>query len=92
MKIILLLLIKIYWVLIPKNKRKQCIFRKSCSQYVFEITQEKGLLKGLKALNFRIKNCKYGFELFKNPITGKMQMVLPNRQIISENGIAERLL
>jgi len=92
MKIILLFFIKIYWLTVPKNKRKQCIFRKSCSQHVFETTSKYGLIRGLKALIFRISNCRYGFEIFQNPENGKIQMILPNHQVIDELEIAERLL
>jgi len=92
MKIILLFIIKIYWLTIPKNKRRQCIFRKSCSNYVFEITSKEGLIKGLKALLFRISNCRHGFEIFKNPENDKVQMILPNQQVIDEIDIAKRLL
>lgn len=92
MRIILLFLIKIYWFVIPKNKRRKCIFRKSCSQYVFETTSKDGLIKGLNALIFRISNCKHGFEIFKNPENGKTQMILPNQKVIDEIDIAKRLL
>lgn len=92
MKYILLLIIKLYWILIPQSKRKKCIFRKSCSKYVYDITIKEGSIKGFKALKFRIKNCKPGFIIFKNPISEKTQMLLPNHQVIEENNIAKRLL
>jgi hypothetical protein len=59
---------------------------------VYEITQEQGFLKGLKALKFRFENCRKGFELFKNPTNNRTNMLLPSRMIIEENEIAERLL
>jgi hypothetical protein len=31
----LLLLIKIYWLLWPKAQRRSCLFRISCSRYVY---------------------------------------------------------
>lgn len=92
MKYCLLFLIKMYWVFKPKTKPAKCIFKKSCSHYVYEETKQKGFLKGFKALVFRIKNCSYGFELFQNPINNEIQMILPNRIIIEEKEIAERLL
>lgn len=66
MRICLLFLIKIYWFIKPKNKKASCIFKKSCSNYVYETTKNKGLIAGLKSLKFRVKNCSYGFELYKN--------------------------
>jgi len=92
MRIFLLIVIRIYWFLIPKSKRRKCIFRKSCSNYVFEETLKNGLWVGLKAFRFRYENCRHGFEVFKNPIDNKVQMILTNHQIIGEENIAERLI
>ena len=92
MKYILLFIVKGYWILKPKNKKPCCIFRKSCSHYIYDKTKKEGFIEGVKALRFRIKNCKYGFELFINPINNKIQMILPNKSIIKEQGIAKRLL
>ncbi len=92
MKYVLLFSIKVYWFLKPKDKKPCCIFRKSCSHYVYEITLKEGFLIGFKALSFRIKNCRYGFELFRNPISNKTQMMLSDKSIIEEHHIAERLL
>jgi putative component of membrane protein insertase Oxa1/YidC/SpoIIIJ protein YidD len=91
MKYIILLLIRSYWFLKPKYRKPRCIFKKSCSHYVFEITNEKGFLKGLKALHFRYKNCRYGYEFFKNPVTGDKEIILLNGEIIPSYEIAERL-
>lgn len=59
---LLLLLIRIYW-LIPKKHRKPCLFKESCSKYVFRITRESGFICGCKALTRRYKTCrpKYAF-------------------------------
>ena len=57
MKVILLLFIKCYWVVIPKNKRRKCLFKTSCSHYVYQQTKVKGFQAGLRALQFRIQNC-----------------------------------
>ena len=84
-------MIRLYWFLKPKYSNPKCIFKKSCSNYVFEITKEQGFLKGLNALHFRYKNCRYGYEIFKNPVTNEMQMLLPSKTIIGNNEIAERL-
>lgn len=92
MKHLILSIIRLYWLVKPNNSKPKCLFRKSCSHYVYEITLEKGFLKGLKALKFRFKNCRNGFELFKNPINSTTNMVLPSKIIIEENEIAERLL
>lgn len=92
MRFFLLAFIQIYWILVQPSKRRKCIFRKSCSQHVFESTIKDGLNAGLEAFKFRYKNCSHGFELFKNPIDGRTRMILRNHQIIDEDDIAERLI
>jgi putative component of membrane protein insertase Oxa1/YidC/SpoIIIJ protein YidD len=91
-RIVLTSFIRLYWFFKSKNKAPCCIFRKSCSHYVYDKTTDEGFLAGIKALIFRIKNCKYGFELFIYPIDKKTYMILPNKDVIDEGGIAERLL
>jgi putative component of membrane protein insertase Oxa1/YidC/SpoIIIJ protein YidD len=85
-------MIRIYWFTKSRNNKPKCIFRKSCSHYVYEITQKQGFLKGLKAFMFRYRNCRGHVQIFKNPISNKTNMLLPSRIIIEENEIAERLL
>ncbi len=92
MKHLILFAIKMYWSCIPPSKRKKCIFKKSCSNYVFEITQKEGFISGLKAFQFRYKNCRGNFAIFKNPINNKIQMILPSQMIIEREEIAERLI
>jgi putative component of membrane protein insertase Oxa1/YidC/SpoIIIJ protein YidD len=92
MKLLILLTIRFYWFTKSKNSKPKCIFRKSCSHYVYEITQDQGLLKGLKAFVFRYENCRGYIQIFKNPINNKTNMLLSSRIIIEEDEIAERLL
>ncbi|GMN06289.1 hypothetical protein MTsPCn5_16780 [Croceitalea sp. MTPC5] len=92
MRQILLIIIKVYWFLIPESKRRCCIFREPCSQHVYKITSARGFGQGFKALIFRYQNCRYGYEIFENPITNKIQLILPNKGVIDENEIAISLL
>lgn len=85
------MVIKLYWLIIPAHKRCKCIFRKSCSHFVYEKTTNNGFIEGIKALIFRFQNCRYGHEIFQNPIDESLQMILPNGQIIKEKDIAKRL-
>ncbi|WP_444660006.1 membrane protein insertion efficiency factor YidD [Flavobacterium columnare] len=84
--------IRLYWLTKPKNKKPRCIFRKSCSHFIYEETLQNGFLKGLKAFHYRFKNCRSGFEVFKNPISNQVQMLLTSNQIIEEEEIAKRLI
>lgn len=92
MKYIILFGIRLYWIIIPQSKRRKCIFKKSCSNYVFETTQKEGFIKGLKAFQFRYKNCRGNFQIFKNPINNQIQMILPSQIIIDKEEISDRLI
>lgn len=92
MKYLLLLIIKTYWLIIPASKRKKCIFRKSCSKYVYEETTNNGIISGLKAFKYRFENCRAGAHFIENPITGNFQIILPNNQILDEKDISERFI
>lgn len=59
---------------------------------MFEKTQKEGFISGLKAFRFRYTNCRGNFEIFKNPVTNKIQMILPSQIIIDREEIAERLI
>ncbi|MEN2401503.1 membrane protein insertion efficiency factor YidD [Flavobacterium sp. MC2016-06] len=92
MKYLILLIIQTYWNFIPQSKRKRCIFKTSCSNYVYQITKNEGFIKGIKAFIFRYKNCRGNFEIFENPISKKKQILLPSKLIIDSDEIAERFL
>jgi putative component of membrane protein insertase Oxa1/YidC/SpoIIIJ protein YidD len=64
MKWLLLLIIQIYW-LIPKKYRRSCIFKVSCSRYVFEITIREGFINGCRAFNKRFYQCRPGYTEYK---------------------------
>lgn len=92
MKYLLIIVIQIYWKIIPVYKRKKCIYRISCSQYVYEATQKLGLKEGLKALRYRMGTCNSNFVLYQNPITRETQLLLSNGESLIEKEIAERLI
>jgi len=92
MKNLLIIPIKLYWFLIPASKRRLCIFRKSCSNYVYEETSKKGFRSGIKALRYRYQNCRSSYILFNDPLSDEKLMLLPNQQIIKEKEISEELI
>ena len=81
-----------YWKVIPSKNRKKCIYRISCSNYVFQETKDNGFLKGIEALNYRYHNCRQGFEIFYSPVDSSKQFILPSDEVLKENEIAKRLL
>lgn len=90
MKYLLILPIKIYWLVIPASKRRKCIFRTSCSKHVYEKTMHEGLISGLKAFKYRFKKCKSAY-IIESPL-GKIQIILPNQEILNEAEISERFI
>ncbi|MGE9313293.1 membrane protein insertion efficiency factor YidD [Niabella sp. CJ426] len=60
MRYFLLFIIRLYW-LIPKKSRRRCLFKETCSQYVYRISRQKGLNAGIAALRDRRKKCRPGF-------------------------------
>lgn len=92
MRFLLLTIIQCYWFVVPKNKRRKCIFNKSCSNQVYDEAKKNGLKSGLKELNFRIKNCHPEFDIFIDHKTGRKKMILRSGVIVDENQIAKRLI
>jgi len=92
MKQLLLLGIRTYWKWVPFPQRGPCLFSTTCSHYIYDQTAAHGFIAGIKAFFFRYKNCRGGFSLFNNPLTGKTQMILRSNKIIGEEEIAPRFL
>ncbi len=91
MKFLLLGIIRLYWILIPVERRRKCIFSKSCSNHVYEETKTKGFYNGIKELIFRVKNCQPEFDIFTDFETGKKQMRLKTGIKVNDCQISERL-
>jgi putative component of membrane protein insertase Oxa1/YidC/SpoIIIJ protein YidD len=66
MKFLLLLLIRTYWLLTPENKRRRCIFKESCSNFVYRITRTEGGTKGVSALKLRFQQCRPGYAMVRD--------------------------
>jgi len=90
MKFLLLAFIKLYWKIIPENKRNQCIYNVSCSNYVYNTAKTKGLFFGIKAFKERFKSCKPGYLLFKDK--GKWHIKTVNNIIIYQDNINPDIL
>ena len=57
MKYILITIITLYWKFVPESRRRKCLFKRSCSKYVYDILKKEGFSQGIRALLFRIRNC-----------------------------------
>jgi uncharacterized protein len=91
MRFIFLLLIKFYWKIIPLEKRRICIFKESCSSFVYRKTKDEGIAKGVHAFISRFKKCKPGFSII-NPFTDVMEIHLRDGSILEKDEVSELLL
>lgn len=89
MRFLLLWVIRMYWKL-PLRCHDCCIFKESCSHYVYRITRQQGFLAGLQALKERVHECKPGYVLYQ--YDGKVYMKLSNGKLIDEELIAPQLI
>lgn len=92
MRFILLFLIQLYWRIIPEDKRRYCIFEESCSRFVYRITATRGLIKGLKALRGRFKQCRPGYVLSKNKSLNVFELHLKDGSTIRDKEISARIV
>lgn len=74
----------------PEKKRRSCLFKETCSHYVFRYTDAGGFFKGAKALLERMKKCRKGYQLYSGLQGFEMELV--DGSIIKEDEIAPRLL
>ncbi len=90
MKFILISLIKLYWLLIPKHKRRKCLFKKSCSSYVYDVTKTYGLISGLKALKFRINNCNPQYRIIE--VKGETVLITKSLRTFRQKDLNQSLI
>ncbi|HLX52523.1 MAG TPA: membrane protein insertion efficiency factor YidD, partial [Aquella sp.] len=57
MKKVIMILIRLYW-LTPKNWRRECIFKISCSEHIYQTAKSKGFKKAILAFRERYKQCR----------------------------------
>ncbi len=83
MKYLLILLIRLYW-LIPKRWRRKCIFKESCSLHVYSTTKEQGFIKGLKALKIRFRQCRPNYSFYTTE-DKKQWVILKDKTVIERS-------
>lgn len=89
MKYLLLLAIRIYWK-IPTRMHNRCIFRETCSHFVYRIASQQGFMAGIKALKLRNGLCRSGYVVYYSQ--GNFFLKTANGTIFSEDDIALSLL
>ena len=89
MKYLIVIIIKFYWLTIPNNKRRKCLFKKSCSHFVFDETMTNGFISGIKVFVYRVDVCNSSSKYFINPITGKLNLLTRSGEVIDHQQISD---
>lgn len=90
MRWFILKLIKFYWLAFPETKRRQCIFKETCSRYVYRHLKEKGLVAGFFSLINRVRKCRNGYSLYSGD--NGIEMKLVDGTTIYQDEISRNLL
>jgi putative component of membrane protein insertase Oxa1/YidC/SpoIIIJ protein YidD len=90
MKHLLLVTIKVYWARWPKHRKRECIYREKCSQYVYRITSQQGFLAGVQALWHRIRTCRPRFTVSSDP--AGIGLVLVDGSFLPADLVAENIV
>ncbi|HMT75650.1 MAG TPA: membrane protein insertion efficiency factor YidD [Chitinophagaceae bacterium] len=80
MKYVLLLLIRLYWI-VPRGMRRPCLFRNSCSRFVYRVARAKGFAAGVTALQRRRRRCRGGYCIHDTP-DGRRWVILADRSVV----------
>lgn len=88
----LLLAIRMYWLLWPRSRRRQCLFAESCSAFVYRHARQLGLLAGLRALRERVKHCRGGWEICTTADGISLGLRLVDGTVIPEAEVAPGVL
>lgn len=90
MRLLLLLGIRLYWRLWPEQLRRSCLFRESCSRYVYRVTAHAGASAGFAALWERARRCRGGYRVETH--AGHLVVRLVDGSILSEPEASPSLL
>ena len=59
----ILAMIRLYWRIVPESRRRQCLFRETCSRYVYRQARESGVRGAFLAAYRRLRACRPGFQV-----------------------------
>lgn len=89
MRYLLLLAIRIYWV-IPTKLHSKCIFKETCSHYVYRIAKQQGFLAGINALKERNRLCRSGYVVYR--FEGRFYLKTTDGHVFGQENISESIL
>lgn len=90
MRLLLLLGIRLYWRFWPENLKRSCLFRESCSRYVYRATARAGASAGFAAFWERARRCRGGYSV--ETFAGQLVVRLADGSVLSEAEASRVLL
>lgn len=90
MKQLILIIIKLYWISIPNKSRRHCLFKETCSQFVYRQANELGFFGGIKAFLLRFKRCRKGYHIYTTDKGFVMKLI--DGTIVYEEDISPNIL
>lgn len=90
MKWLLIFVIRVYWFILPPNKRNRCLFKISCSNAVYNATKQNGFFAGVKLLHFRYIHCRSNYKWQIN--NNEFSITTANGTILNHNEIREEII
>ncbi|WP_338793703.1 membrane protein insertion efficiency factor YidD [Bernardetia sp. MNP-M8] len=91
MKKLLQFVIKFYQKHFSKKLARNCLFKESCSNYVYRKLEEEGTKKGLKAFYYRFQTCRVGYTFSFNTANNNFDIILENGDVLLNSEISESI-
>jgi putative component of membrane protein insertase Oxa1/YidC/SpoIIIJ protein YidD len=63
MRHFLLAAIRLYWRIVPGEKRRRCLFKESCSSLVYRVAKTEGFSRAIRAFLARCPKCRPGYRI-----------------------------
>jgi uncharacterized protein len=92
MKWILLKSIEFYWRYVPDSLKGICLFRESCSRYVYRSLKDNGFKEGYRALKYRFDVCRMPFSIEEDSHAKRTVLHLCNGDCVDEMSINPHLM
>lgn len=92
MRWLLMLPIVVYWYCVPQLvKSRSCLFKETCSRFVYRTARENGLVAGVRALRERYSQCRPGYSVQLIP-SGRFVVVLRGHVSLDQDDVNESVL
>lgn len=92
MKWLILKSIEMYWVVIPDSFKGICLFKESCSRFVYRKLKNDGFIAGIQAFFYRFSVCRKPFTIVTLPNEKRLILNLCNGDHVDESSINPHLL